>query len=194
MVNDGAAAITNKDNVFGLFAGDATQPYFYLEKPGFDPQNVDFNNFGILYQFCGAYYIVYNHLNPESNKPSLTHGWVPQDNVGPYLKREWESLPKQKIGRFGEGIASGDSTWNVHSDTIQSLRGFCVMIATRVEALVAIHLQTRGQKVGLNDQGKRLLREFKRVIDATVGTKFVKDSAVAEDSDSFMKEFMVFED
>lgn len=168
--------------------------YFNVYVFEFDPKMVDFNKIGILYELLGHYYTVYETVHSQSGQRTLRRAWIAQRLVGAYLKHEWLALPKDKVGKHGQGAPSSDGWWSAHSAVIQRLRLACLIKAKEVEANVWKQQEMTGQEMDTRQYVNVLEAQFMRVVDALYGTMKVQEMEQAKVAEQFMEEFMVFDE
>ncbi|CAA9962147.1 hypothetical protein PTMSG1_05524 [Pyrenophora teres f. maculata] len=165
-----------------------------------NPDNVDINAVGILYEFRNQFFVVFQSTLANNREfPVLRYGFVAQHAIGRYLKIEWEMLENCPIGlgNFGTGAlgtGAGKKEWNVHSAKIQRMRAVCFETAKEVALWLTSKekpdLSLVEDHVIKSDLERAFIEKMKEV-DAEWRLKERKNFV---DAEKFMEEFMVFEE
>jgi hypothetical protein len=160
--------------------------YFRCPFFSFNPDTVDLNKIGIVYEYRQSYFIMVDLPHPSTRKNIHQSGFIGRSVVGPYLAAEWASLTKEEIGESGTAVCANDGRWAAHSHMLQSLRYRC-----RREALIMQHSLA---KLGEEQVKLKLSQVFKLVVNWVHTLEERKAHEQNQVADKFMEEFMVFED
>ncbi|KAH5429120.1 hypothetical protein HBI47_114140 [Parastagonospora nodorum] len=120
---------------------------------------LDFDRFGILFEFGEMYFVVMKDAAARSM--GVTRGFIEKEHVGAHLVAEWASLPKERVGRCV--VASGTGGWwHVRSKVLEEVRE---EVASRVKLTDRAMMTGRGR--GEEEEGirTRLREEVAVVVD-----------------------------
>jgi hypothetical protein len=160
--------------------------YFRCTFFNFNPNTVDINKIGILYEHGKSYFITVELPHPHTSVPTVQCGFVDRHVTGPYLFAEWHSLEKEYIGDKGITVCADDGRWAVHSHMLQLLRFHCGREAKTIDYMLVM-LSEEEAKAKLSQRLKLIVEDVYMALKA-------KEHQAAKEADKFMEEFMVFEE
>ncbi|KAF2129834.1 hypothetical protein P153DRAFT_430935 [Dothidotthia symphoricarpi CBS 119687] len=167
--------------------------YFETAPPNFvGNAAVDLDKLGIVFQYANLFYVVYEKTpDPEAGttSPTLERGWLHSPTIGTYLRQEWNSLPKEQVGKCGHGYCPTDNNrngwWRVHSKMMQQVRTGCFIRAVQLDD------EAMGRQRHGIEYARYLGSELARVVDALYGVKAVQQAALNREADALMSQFIV---
>lgn len=165
-------------------------PSFYFRDSffTFNPNTVDLNRIGIVYEYGDYYYICLELPHPSSGVFMEQSGFVLRTVVGPYLAAEWASLTKEHIGEYGIAVCGDDRRWKVHGQVLWAVQNSCRKTATALYHTPGWLSQCHEEEVRYN-----LGRWFKQAVYSVYLDEKERTNPNDEEADKFMEEFMVFD-
>lgn len=163
------------------------QPYLHALPDGsLDPDAVNFDRLGILYEYFEFYFTICEVTEPKTGEVKLIHAWMPRHNLGPYIKREWASLPKVKVGAYGAGVASSEGWWKVHGMEMQNLRSACL---AKVQDLEIAEYNWTGKKISFDGRRYAIQLMLTQLVDKYCGDQMAAARREAKEADALLREF-----
>jgi hypothetical protein len=168
--------------------------YFYRLIADFDPNNVDLNKVGILYEYKDVYFVVLEIPYIKGGMNKFRRTYMKREEVGPYLRLEWEALPKVGDRERGYGAASAEGSWAGYSGMVQKMRMECVE-ATGTAANEARNYKDRYGKGMDAEMYKGLLETcIRRPVDTLYVPMAMEEAQKKKEAEELFEEFMVLED
>jgi hypothetical protein len=101
-----------------------TKTLLSAPEPLFD-HSMDYNSSGVLCQVTNLYLLVMQEDPSQADGYKIRRRltWLPKDGVSSFDLQEWESIPRQLIGKYClVATGSTEGWWYVHSEIIMYIR------------------------------------------------------------------------